>query len=147
MGADAEVNNDLVVHYVGDYRPLENVAPVPQTATCLGEYPELSAFCSEHGISLELTEESLAAVERLLATSGSIPQRTPLNDLGVFLGDTICATAPPWQWMIRHDGSAYLALGESMTWDVVEFVQREYGREGVLTAALHEMQRRASEGR
>jgi len=145
MSADDDVNNDLVTHYCAVYEPVEDVALPAVPVDYLGNYPELRAFCQEHAIILELTEECLALVETAIERSGWISPVTMPRDLGVFLGDTICELVPSWHWMVNPDGSAYLALGERTTWDVVDFIQRRYGPKTVLVSAFREMQRRALE--
>lgn len=143
MNTDGRADNDSVGRYFGIYQPVVNTYAEPQVTQHVGGYSDLEVFCRDHGIDLELTEESLASVDALVEGSDSIPRTVIPTQLGVFLGDTLCDLVPQWRWQVNGDGSAVLALGEHTTWDVVDFIHRNYDKKSVLVSTFREMQKRA----
>lgn len=143
MNTGESADNDSVGRYFGIYQPVSDAPAEPRITQRLAGYPDLEAFCRDNNIDLEMTEESLASIDALVEGSDSISHTVIPTQLGVFLGDTLCELVPQWHWKINSDGSTILELGEHTTWDVVDFIHRNYNEKSVLVSAFREMQKRA----
>lgn len=134
-GRDKRTRSGIVT-YSAEYRPREEhdeVAPVHYKN--LGSYPTLRALCEEAAVPLTIDRSGTEAVEHLMRRR--VPAGPLMPELGVYLGDVLCATLPDALWQATGDERPILTIGETRRWDVTAYVERAAGtRPDFLSAAV-----------
>lgn len=104
------------------YQPAEPHGP-PAEIPMLGLYVELEPTLASYGVPLDLTVESLAAIDILIVDRTWLCENELVTQLAIYLGDVLCSVYKSPYWIVNTNGYPHVYVPPGTEWDAIYYVK------------------------
>lgn len=103
------------------HQPTEPHKP-PAEIPKLGLYAELESTLASYGAPLDLTVESLSAIDTLVVQRTWLCENELIAQLAIYLGDVVCSAYKSPYWIANSNGYPHVHI-PGTEWDAIYYVK------------------------
>lgn len=104
------------------YQPAELHRP-PAKVRQLGLYVELESTLASYGVPLDLSLESLSAIDTVIVQRKWLCENEFVAQLAVYLGDVLCSRYKSPYWVVHSNGYPHIHIPPGTDWDTIYYVK------------------------